>query len=127
MSSNCIPELPNVWLVIVIFLSPAFNLIPPVPIGDFNTLPSICHPAICPPVNNTEEPVIWPLDDNIKFFDVALIVVESNSNPPIVPPVNNTCEPVISPEALNIKESSVLEIAIGLRSVSYTHLRAHET
>ena len=65
---------------------------------------SISQPAILPPLNNTCEPVIWPLDFNIKLSFEELIWVESNSNPPILPPVNNTCEPVILPpaETLNL-------------------------
>ena len=59
--------------------------------------------AILPPLNNTLEPVICPLDFNNKLSLVEFNCVDANSKPPIVPPLNNTCEPVISPLAFTLK------------------------
>ena len=62
----------------------------------------IDHPPTVPPVNKTFEPVICPLDFNVKLSLVELICVDANSNPPIVPPVNNTLDPVMSPDAFTL-------------------------
>ena len=68
-------------------------------------LPLIVNPAIFPPVSETCEPVICPLDFNIKLSLLEFICVDAISNPPIVPPLNNTFDPVISPVAVTSKLS----------------------
>ncbi len=45
----------------------------------------IVQPPTFPPSNKTLEPVIWPLDFNIKLSFEELIWVDANSNPPIRP------------------------------------------
>ena len=71
-----------------------------------NLVSAIVAPAILPPVNNTVDPVIWPLDFNIKLSLVELICVDANSNPPIVPPSNSTFEPVMSPDAFTLNSEA---------------------
>ena len=46
-------------------------------------VPSIVNPAIVPPVNCTVEPVIWPLDFNLKLPPTSFISPANISNPDI--------------------------------------------
>ena len=55
----------------------------------------IVNPPTVPPVKNTLEPLIFPVDSNNNPLE--LIWVLDKVNPPILPPVKRTCEPLTSP------------------------------
>ena len=80
MYSNCIPAFPNVALLIVNFLFVESKAIL-VPL--FISSASIVNPPIVPPLNKTFEPVICPLDFNLRLLSLSFISADVISNPPI--------------------------------------------
>ena len=80
MNSNCIPSFPNVALLIVnLLLAESKAILVPLLISSA----SIVNPPIVPPLNRTFEPVICPLDFNLRLLSLSFISVDVISNPPI--------------------------------------------
>ena len=63
------------------------------------------NPPIVPPLNNTSEPVTWPLSFNFNISPTDIVPSET-TNPPTSPPSRDRAEAVTIPWAFTLKEEA---------------------